>query len=138
MATQDVWSLYEQLVERDRASLNGAQRSVAAICDLRQEVSSGGFDSYFRYAGGDHAKDALTALPSVLGDAWAQLLREAMSVFGTDYPYDPASRGAVLDAADRDDELDVLDRRLHALEAASNADAALADFVERHPEVGRL
>jgi hypothetical protein len=138
MATQDVWSLYERLVDRDRGTLNGAQRSLTAICDLRQEVSSGGFDSYFRYAGGDHAKDALTALPTVLGDAWAQLLRDAMSVFGGDYPRDSATRSDVLDAADADEAFDVLDRRLHALEAAGNADAALADFVERHPEAGRL
>ncbi len=32
-----------------------ADSGIAAICDLRQEVNSGGFDSYFRYWGGDSA-----------------------------------------------------------------------------------
>jgi hypothetical protein len=64
----------------------GVTWPVAAICDLRQEVNSGGFDSYFRYWGGDSASDALRALPGILGTEWAKLLSAAMGFLGADYP----------------------------------------------------
>ena len=56
------------------------QRAVLAICDLRQEVNSGGFDRYFRHYGGSSAHEALSALPAVLGAEWAALFREAMDL----------------------------------------------------------
>lgn len=137
MVTYDVWSVYERLVALDWDVLNESQRTVVAICDLRQEVSSGGFDSYFRYGGGDHAPYALGALPSVLGTDWATLLVRAMAVFGSGYPTDTETRRESLDAAAADERLATLDSRLYELEAASNADARLAEWLERRPEVGR-
>ena len=137
MVTNDVWSVYERLLDRDWERLNEAQRAVVAICDLRQEVGSGGFDSYFRYAGGDHAPYALAALPSALGKEWAELLGRAMAVFGSSYPTDTDRRREALDMVDADARLAALDTGLYELEAASNADAKLADWLERRPEVGR-
>jgi hypothetical protein len=49
MAGTDVWSFYELANDTDRARFSDVERAVLAICDLRQEVNSGGFDSYLRY-----------------------------------------------------------------------------------------
>ena len=89
---RDAWSFYESLGEDDRAGLSQAEREVAAICDLRQEVNAGGFDSYLRAWGGDSAPVALTALPTVLGQAWADLLGQATALLGPDYPADADDR----------------------------------------------
>jgi len=48
VADVDLWQFYESL-NGARDGLSAQERGVAAICDLRQEVNSGGFDSYFRY-----------------------------------------------------------------------------------------
>ncbi|WP_406051581.1 DUF4375 domain-containing protein [Kribbella sp. NBC_00889] len=56
MTTAGVWEFYEALVEGSRQDLTPVQRGVAAICDLRQEVNSGGFDSYFSHWGGKHCR----------------------------------------------------------------------------------
>jgi hypothetical protein len=134
MAIHDAWSVYEHLSGKDRRRLNEAQRWIAAICDLRQEVNSGGFDSYFRYWGGDSAREALRALPVILDDDWARLLRDAVSLFGGEYPSRADARAEVLDARDLDDHLQALDDRFYRLEAGVNADSLMATFIGRHPE----
>lgn len=63
MSPADVWDVYNTLSQHNRSSLNGDQRGLLAVCDLRQEVNSGGFDAYFRYWGGDSAPMALATLP---------------------------------------------------------------------------
>src|SRR5690349_1912653 len=116
MPSADVWDLYAEHGQLPRASLTHAQQAVFAICDLRQEVNSGGFDSYFRYGGGDTAPVALAALPEVLGQEWADLLLEAMTILGPAYPPGTDARARVLDAQDRDHELSALDERFYDLE----------------------
>lgn len=122
----DAWSFYEGLGGRDRSALTEQQAEVAAICDLRQEVSSGGFDSYFRYWGGNTARTALAALPSILGQDWADLLRTAMSLLGPDYPVDVSEREVRLDAPGVLEALGDLDTEYFDLEAAIDADALLS------------
>ena len=123
-----MWDKYEESGETDRASLSTQEQQLFAILDLRQEVNSGGFDSYFRYWGGNTAEVALAALPRMLGESWTSLLRDAMGLLGTAYPNDPDARAAVLDALGLDDALDALDQRLYALEVAEDVDARLQEY----------
>lgn len=125
--TIDVWAFYEQYTESDRSSLSERERQVLAVCDFRQEVNSGGFDSYFRYFGGDTALTAMSALPRLLGSPWAELLGEAVALLGTPYPRDPDDRAEKLDGAELEAMWVDLDARFYKLEASANADARLAD-----------
>jgi hypothetical protein len=127
--TTDVWEFYEQYAEEDRSLLGERDRQVLAICDFRQEVNSGGLDSYFRYWGGDTALTALTGLPRLLGTPWSNLLGEAVALFGAPYPLDPDDRAKKIDDASLGAKLDALDRRFYALETSSGADAKLTEAI---------
>lgn len=129
----DPWTLYEALGQGDRSALPKAQREVFAVLDLRQEVNSGGFDSYFRYWGGDTALVALEALPRVLNPEWATLLADAVGLFGAPYPENTDTRATRLDELDLDDALDALDRRLLSLEEQSDVDQALGSYLASAP-----
>lgn len=131
MSGPDVWEFYESVSERDRADLTMVRRQVAAICDLRQEVNAGGFDVYLRYWGGDTATDAVAALPSMLGDDWAQVLREAMALLGPDYPVNVDTREGRLSKLSLDAQLHELDDRFYQLEASTDADARLTHVLRR-------
>jgi len=121
----DVWSFYQSLGSDDRGRLSPTELEVAAICDLRQEVNSGGFDSYFRYWGGNTAPQAADALPKVLGEEWAAVLTEAMSLLGPAYPRDPDLRFELLDEPHVIEALHGLDTRYFELEASIDADALM-------------
>jgi hypothetical protein len=123
-----MWDAYEEFGDRDRSTLTVEGQRLFAILDLRQEVNSGGFDVYFRYWGGDTAELALAALPHTLGQDWANLLRDAMALFGTEYPLDPDTRGDIIDSEGLDDALSALDRHFLELEARSDADRRLSVF----------
>lgn len=123
-----MWETYEALSDGDRSALTAQQQMLFALLDLRREVNSGGFESYFRYWGGNTAKVALGAMPQMLDDAWACLLRDAMGLVGDPYPLDPDSRSTLLDADDFDDALGALDQRFFDLENAEDIDAKLAKF----------
>ena len=127
----DVWHYYEEHQNADRSLLTAFERGVLAVCDLRQEVNSGGFDSYFRYGGGDTARDALQALPDSLGDSWAALLLEAMSVFGQEYPTNRDERERTLEEPGVEETLDDLAARYFELEGADDADAMLTAYLDR-------
>lgn len=130
----DVWQYYEERQDADRSAFTAWERGVLAICDLRQEVNSGGFDSYFRYWGGDTAVDALRALPDALGDSWAALLREAISTFGEEYPTDIDVREQALDEPGVEEKLDDLTSRYYTLEGADDADTKLSAYLDRGGE----
>lgn len=134
MSATDVWDIYNILSERDRSSLNDAQRALVAVCDLRQELNSGGFDSYCRYWGGNSAPEALAALPAIFSREWAELLSEAMALLGPNYPTTQDVREGLLDSQDLDDQLETLDDRYYALEGAMDADRRLNDYLARTPE----
>ncbi|MFF1822128.1 DUF4375 domain-containing protein [Kribbella sp. NPDC058245] len=125
--TIDAWTFYEQYAESDRSSLSERERQVLAVCDFRQEVNSGGFDSYFRYNGGDTALTAMTALPRLLGNPWAALFGEAVALLGVPYPRSSDERAEKIDNESLDDTLAELDARFRTLEAGSNADAKLTE-----------
>lgn len=122
-------SLYEEFGEGTRSQLPKSRQDVFAVLDLRQEVNSGGFDGYFRYWGGDTALVALAALPAALSQEWADLLQDAVNLFGTSYPEDADDRASRLDQLDLDDALARLDQRLLDLEEESNVDDALDSYL---------
>ncbi|MDY0828751.1 DUF4375 domain-containing protein [Microbacterium sp. BG28] len=124
--SRNVWEFYETRSETDRSSLSEQERGILAILDLRQEVASGGFDSYFRYGGGNTAEEALRALPVFLGNDWEDVLREAMSVLGEPYPTDIDVRELRLEEAGAEERLSLLDRRVGVLEGTSDSDARLS------------
>jgi hypothetical protein len=126
----DVWAFYEELGESDRSGLSPLHAQIAAICDLRHEVRYGGFDEYFRYTAGDTAPVALEGLKTLLGPTWAQLLDDAMRLFGETYPLSEEAREEIIDNTDEtvidfDLEFEALYMRLHELEMSGNADAVL-------------
>lgn len=126
MINPHVWDFYETIALEPRTGLTRTERTVAAICDFRQETNSGGFDAYFRYSGGDTAIVALEDIGSILGTEWHSLLAEAMSLLGEPYPQGSARRADLLDELELDDELSVLDDRFYALEASTDADGLLS------------
>ena len=111
------------------------QRTVFALNLLRTEVGSGGFDVYFRYAGGDHALDAMSGADA-LGPAWAALIHEACRTMGDPYPTDINDRERVLDRLEAEDpDLQVhqdLDSRLNDLEADEPADERIDAYIAAH------
>lgn len=129
----NVWVFYESLPadggQRDR--LSPVEQGVAAVCDLRQEVGSGGFDVYFRYWGGDTAQQAVVVLDAALGAEWSELLRQAMSLLGAGYPTDSDDRFERLEMLNVAAELDAIDKRWFALEAATDADLLLSKYLSQ-------
>lgn len=125
----DAWTAYVAYGERNRSAMSAAWQAVFAICDLRQEVNSGGFDSYFSSWGGDTASVALAALPKVLGHRWARVLGDAMRTLGPEYPADAATRSDLLDSRNPDDLLADLDSRFYALEGSVDADALVNAYL---------
>ena len=128
----DIWEIYEQFAQSDRSSMDEKHRGLLAVCDLRQEVASGGLDSYFRYQGADSAPAALAALPEILGSEWANLLEEAMDLFGAPFPINCDDRARFIDDHDLEESLGELERRLYDLEEAIDADACLNAYIARH------
>jgi hypothetical protein len=129
----DVWDVYGHLADQEPATLTPGQRGFLAVCDLRQEVNAGGFDNYFRAWGGNSADAARGALPGLLGQEWADLLRSAMALLGPVYPSDPDERSDTLNQLDLDDRLHKLDERFSALESQTDADAKLNTYLGSNP-----
>ena len=128
----NIWQLYEAYATPEsRRPLSDEQRQLLALCDLRQEVNSGGFDSYLRFWGADTASDALAIVGGALGEPWRQVLVEALDIFGSANPRTADERAEALDdAAEADDVLGVLDERFFELEGSQDADAALGQLAE--------
>jgi hypothetical protein len=126
MSGVNVWDFYQSLpvAGRSRNRLSDIERSVAAICDLRQEVGAGGFDGYFRAWGAYSAPEALDALGIVLGPEWAAVLDEAMQVNSLRGLPDASSDESALD-----EELHALESRFFELERSTDADKLLSDYL---------
>lgn len=106
------------------------RRMVFALNMLRQEVNSGSFDAYFRYAGGKTAPQAAEAARIVL-PGWSGLIDDACRTMGAPYPSDAESRERVVDrVAEEDPELfSNLDDRLYQLEEDDPADEQIDRFI---------
>ena len=133
------WSVVEHLLAVDAAGaltiseLNHDQRVVFGLLFLEAEVNSGGFDVYFRYSGGDTVNYALEAA-ALLGPRWVELLSEAISLFGNDYPYDIDAREAALDRLNLEQPaaIDSLTDRFYDLEADTDVDELMDNYVWSH------
>ena len=125
----DSWDLYNRICDQPIHSLPIWQQQLVAVCNLRQEVGANGLTGYFYYSYGDSAPIALEVLPSILGQSWADLLLQAMQVFGPNYPTESETRSGLLDEIDVEDRLDELDNAFYALETATNADMLMNGFV---------
>ena len=80
---------------------------------LEAEASNGSLHQYFANSTGDSAIDALAALERIGAPRAAEVLREAMKLFGDGpYPIDRAKRNTVLDAIteQNEDDNDTFDR----------------------------
>ena len=140
-ATRDgvAWTVFEHLVDKDIQDpsaiqkMTHEQRLVFAINMLRQEVGHGGFDSYFRYTGGNTGLVALDAA-ELLGAPWIALVRAALHALGSPYPRDVHERERVLDqlAGHSPQLLAGLDEQLYELEAEHPADEVLDQFIWSH------
>lgn len=130
------WRVFEHLAGNELhdpdaiRKMTREQRLVFAINMLRQEVGSGGFDTYFRYKGGDTAPLALEAA-ELLGPRWVALVEEALHTMGSPYPADVGMREHIVDRLHERSPhlLDELDQRLYDLEIACPADEPLDRFV---------
>jgi hypothetical protein len=126
------WKLFEQLWDTDPSILSRDQLLLVALAGVRQEINSGGFDSYFRYSYGDHAPFAVEAANEVGSAAFAALISEGMARLGLDpYPGDPSVREASID--DHELEFGDLDQAYYDLEAADDLDARMETLAVRIP-----
>ena len=124
------WSLFEQLVTADQVALSDDQRSLVALGFVRQEVNSGGFDRYFRYAYGDSAETARETARSVGCEPLAVLIERGIDRIGlAPYPRDAEVREAQID--DGDIEFDDLDDSFFNLEAGTDLDGFMDAIAER-------
>jgi hypothetical protein len=133
------WGAFERLSDielQDSSSylrMLPEQRLLFAIQMLRQEVNSGGFDSYFRYTGGNSAPDAKLAA-RLISPPWELLIAEACGLFGDPYPVDIDVRERAVDEVD-EAGLDRLDQALYSLEVEYPVDQILDRYVWSHPAV---
>ena len=65
----------------------------------------------------------------MLGQEWDEVLREAMALFGPDYPLNSTDRERVLGSIAADDALAELDRRYFDLEVNTNADSLTCAYL---------
>jgi hypothetical protein len=130
------WYVFEHLIATELAdpstyaSMSPDQHIVYALGMLRQEVTSGGFEAYFRDQGGDTALDAQAAAVLV-GHAWQVLISTACKRVGTPYPAEQPARGQAVDAlveADPDVFRD-LDSIFSDLEEDQPVDQVLDEYV---------
>ncbi|HVQ88766.1 MAG TPA: DUF4375 domain-containing protein [Actinomycetes bacterium] len=124
MNKPSAWSIFEGLSDSDPSVLTEHQRLLVAFAGVRQEVSSGGFDSYFRNSYGDEAGSAVEAAMRVGCEALAALIAEGMSRVGPSrFPTDAGTRQELLDASGV--EFEDLDEAFYALEADQDLEALM-------------
>jgi hypothetical protein len=124
------WAIFERLWDRNPADLTPDELLLVAVCSVRQEVNSGGFDSYFRYAYGDTAPSAVDAATAMGSTDLAALISQGISRLGVDpYERDCSVREARIDDLDLDFE--DLDQAFYALEAADDLDARMETLASR-------
>lgn len=127
------WRVFERLAAAELAapeevtSWTADERTLFGGQMLRQEVASGGFDSYLRYSGAQSLSGAIEAA-ALLGPGWIELLREVEATLRETSPGDFDAREALLDELP-EDLLDAWDARLLELEATSTADETFDAWV---------
>ena len=130
MPQQRAWELFERLGNANASDLSRDQLLLVALAGVRQEVNSGGFDSYFRYSYGKHAPAAVEAATEVGCARLALLISEAMARLALNpYEQDPSRREARID--EREIEFDDLDQSFYDLEGEDDLDARMQTLAAR-------
>lgn len=128
MTERRAWTVFESLVLRDVDELSPAERQLVSVCSVRQEINSGGFDSYFRTSYGDTAPLAIETATAMGSPELAALIAQAVDRLGLDpYPSDCTVREDAID--DFDVEFDDLDEAYYALERDHDLDALTEQLV---------
>ena len=78
--------------------------------------------------------DASRALQGLLGQDWADLLKEAMDLLGPEYPIAQPDRENLIDARDLDNQFEDLDTWYYALGNSTHADERLSEFLSGTPQ----
>ncbi len=133
MTSSDAWTIFEQLQHHDPASLTGDERLVLALGEIRTEVNSDGFDSYFQYPRRKNAPIASEAARLAGCPALATLVEEAIAVVGRDVLRSD-DEDALYDRLEQvEGDLGDLDKRFYDLEKTADLDTALSRLVARLP-----
>ena len=133
MREPNAWTIFDQLQNRDPASLTSDERLVLALGEIRTEVSSGGFDFYLRYPYRKNAPIAIEAARAAGCPDLAALIEEAISVVGRDL-LDCDNEEALSGRLEQvEEDLGDLDQRFCELEMTADLDAALSRLVARLP-----
>jgi len=70
----------------DFSELTEAEQIFVCIWELEAEVNNGGFEQYFHNSSGDNAQKIVAALRSIGANLTAQILQQAIDVFGPSGP----------------------------------------------------
>jgi hypothetical protein len=132
MSEPRAWAVFESIFDRSPDELTPAELPLVAVCSVRQEVNSGGFDSYFRYSNGDTAPAAVEAAKAMGSSDLAALISQAIDRLGMEsYPADCSARESRID--DLDLAFDDLDEAFYAPEASDDLDARMETLASRIP-----
>lgn len=113
-----------------------AQGHLLAAHWTLSEVFNGGFGQYFFNDTGVLAPEAAAGFDFLELPAGADLVREAMSYFGPDYPRDRAARIAFMESKRRKKgSLGAIDRKFFRWDKKANPPAALDAFVSRNADL---
>lgn len=127
----DPWSAFDEISLVDPAELDPQLQRLQALGWLRTEINNGGLHQYFQNTSGDSAELAIDASLQSGVPELADLLREAASLLGTQYPADRDQRLGVMDDMGDElwDALDPLDEAYFNFEATVDLDAAMQFFL---------
>lgn len=109
----------------DIALLSPAEKVFFLVQELEMEVNNGGFSQYFFNSSGRFCLDAPAALREIGAAYTAQLVEQALGLFGADLPHDPDALAEALDERITDE----IDEQLNELDN---------DFYEYKDDLGGL
>jgi len=124
MTSPNVWTIFDQLRQRDPGSLSNDERLVLAFGEVRTEVNHGGLDSYLRYGYAQNAAVAVVAARIADCPALADLIEEAIALVGPDALHNHDAEGLYQRLEQIEDELQDLDQRFYELENTADLDTA--------------
>jgi len=131
MTSPNVWTIFDQLRQRDPGSLSNDERLVLAFGEVRTEVNNGGLDSYLRYGYGQNAAVAVVAARIADCPALASLIEDAIALVGPDVLDYHDDEGLHQRLEQIEDGLQDLDQRFYELEHTADLDTAQCRLLAR-------
>jgi hypothetical protein len=133
MTSPDLWTIFDQLRQRDPGSLSSDEHLVLAFGEVRTEVSNGGLDFYLRYGYAQNAQVAVVAARIADCPALADLIEDAIALVGPDVLHSRNEEGLYQRLDQIEDGLRDLDQRFYELENTADLDTAQRRLVARLP-----